>query len=266
MSIGVQSPTTALMALENLAGIGAGADPNAGVEGALGLLPDPASSPPQPASILDLSLGAATAAADPTDGVQAAADLADRTASAGGAILGLLGRMRDAAAAASDASLDPSARQSLDAGYQSDLARIASVIGQAGLGGVNLIDGSLAGDVPGPGDAGGVSLPASDLTATGSLIGLPAQSNLLDPAGAQAIADTLEAAIGAVGAAVDGISSQADALQGQLDLAAASASGAGAALDQDGARLQALQVQQQLAAGGYALAGPTPAAILALFR
>lgn len=137
--------------------------------------------------------------------------------------------------------------------------------------GVNLIDGSLSGAVQAPLDGTStVTLSATNLTATGPLIGLPTGSNLLDPAAAASAAATLDTAIGAVGQAVGQIAGEGQAIQDHLDLAAqadlAAGGGVNPNLDQDGARLQALQVQQQLAAGGYAISGTGSQAVLALFR
>jgi flagellin len=272
MSISVQSSTAAQIALENLLGAnGAGAAIQSGApEQSLAEAPADAA---QPAAVWDI--GGAGAGTNASDGLATAASIADSAVSAGGAITDILERMRQAAISASDPNLDQGARSALDASYQAELGQLQSVVGQASTSGINLIDGSLSGNVQAPSDGTDTAtLTATDLTATGPVIGLPANSSLLDPSAAASVADTLQTAIGAVGQALGQIAAQGDAIQSHLDLlaqAAWSSSGSGGSavapgVDQDGARLQALQVQQQLAASGYAISSPGSLGILGLFK
>ena len=189
------------------------------------------------------------------------ASAVDAAVAAGTAIEGLLARLRQDALSASDPNLGSDSRAALDAGFQADLAGVRGVIAQAGVGSVNLIDGSATNAE--------VGAPAGvDLTLGGPQIGVAANASLTDPGQAGSLAEQLGSAIDNVRRAVGGIAAQGEAIQNHLavlqqaGLATATAGG----LDTDSARLQALQIQQQLIAGGGSLAGGAPQSILALFR
>lgn len=189
-------------------------------------------------------------------------------------VAGLLAQMRQAAIGAADPNLSASDRAGLNASFQSDLAQIDPTVAQASVGGVNLIDGSIAGSLQPSADGAGVTLTAANLSLSGPLIGLSAGANLSDPAGAAAIAGQLQSAIAGVNQAVGQIAAQGQWIESHLDLVSqaqlASSVGAsglvGGDLDADGARLQALQIQQQLQAGGYAVSDGASQSILSLFR
>jgi len=183
--------------------------------------------------------------------------------------------MREAAVSASNPSLGADQRSRLDKSFRDHLAGIDPLVAQAGVGGVNLLDGSAAGDfATGDGGSGSATLTGFDLTSAGPLIGLSADASLTDAGTAGALADQLGGAIDRVQAAVGRITNQGAAIQGHLGvLAQASfaaspggAQGLDSTLDQDGARLQALLIQQQLGQTGAGLANQAPQSILALFR
>jgi hypothetical protein len=234
----------------------------------------PAATPPLAqdsgaAAILDLSAGAKDAACGLTGPLSAAVSISDAAVSAGSNIRDLLGRMRQTALAAADPSLGQDERQGLDQSFKSDLAQIQATIGQAEVGGVNLIDGSVTGAPQADGD--GELLLGTDLTAAGPLVGLASDANLSDPAAATGLADQLTGAIGRVGNAVDQLEAQGQAVTDHLSLVSQAASSTPPdALDPgsslDGVRLLALQLRQDLASSGGPLVSQAPQSILALFQ
>ncbi|HLY79457.1 MAG TPA: flagellin [Caulobacteraceae bacterium] len=260
MSISIQSSAAAqlatLEALTSQSGKAAGA-------GATSLLnattPQDASS-----SIIDLSGGSAATGGVAT-GLATAASIADAAVASGTTIEGLLAQMRQDAVSASDASLDSDSRAALDSGFKANLAKIQQAISAAGVGGVNLLDGSTNGDA----SVSAATLSGVNLSLGGPVIGVGAGASLGDPSGAAAIATQLGAAIDKVGQAVDQISAQGQAIESHLSLVAQaglSVSGVNGGLDADGARLAALQVQQQMSLTSGAVANQSPNAILALFQ
>ena len=269
MSLSVQSSTASQIALDSLAN-----RPETTASAASA--PRKVADPGRPSSILALSDGLASALPDESaSSLTGAATLADSAVSTGNVIVDLLGRMRQAAANASDPSVAPDARKVLDASFQANLAKIGQVLAHASVDGVNLIDGSQSGDLQVGGNSGlTATLSATDLSATGSLIGLSANAGLTDAGSAKDLAGQLDQAISTASAAVARISTQAQSIQGHLDLASQatwlsvsnSSGGLNSSMDQDGARLQALLVQQQLSADGAAVANQSPQSILALFR
>jgi flagellin len=277
MSISVQSSAAALIALENLTSTTTGATQSSSQSGAANQTGEVASAVAQPSSVLDISgAGDDDAIGGAIADLGNAAQIADGAVSAGGAITDLLTQMRQAALSASDPGLATSARAALNSQFQADLTQIGAVVGQASVGGVNLIDGSVSGSLQEPaGDGTTVTLSATNLSVGGPVVGLSAGASLSDPATAASIAGSLDTAIGAVGQAVGQIAAQGQSIENHLDLViqaavASSSPGVGGqmnlSMDQDGARLQALQVQQQLQTGGFAVSDQTPQSILALFR
>jgi flagellin len=266
MSLTIQSPSSALIALEKLIA------PNTEASQAAGANQSTGDAPTGAAASLDLS-GLSTGGPDPASGLEDAASLADAAVSAGGVVTDLLAQMRQAAIGASDPNLSASDRTSLNATFQSDLAQIDPTVAQASVGGVNLIDGSIQGSFQQPVDGGTtVTLAAADLSAGGAVIGLPAGADLSDPATSAAIAGQLQTAIAGVNQAVGQIAAQGQSIESHLDVMSQAQLASGVSgqvngdLDADGARLQALQVQQQLLAGGYAVSDGSSQSILSLFR
>ncbi len=263
MSISIQGPAAAQLAtLESLttqAGKSAGA-------GATSLLD--ATAPPNPASaLIDVSgptLGGVSG------GLATSASAADAAVAAGSTIEGLLAQMRHDAVGASDPSLDDDRRAALDSGFKASLGQIQTAIAAAGVGGVNLLDGSIDGAA----NVLGAALSGVNLSLGGPLIGVGPGANLSDPATAGVIARQLGDAIDKVGQAVDQIAAQGDAIAGHLSVVVQAglslsprvAGAVSGGLDQDGARLAALQVQQQLSLGSGGLASQAPNAILSLFQ
>jgi flagellin len=225
----------------------------------------PQDSTADPASpVVDVS-GLPAILSGETHGLVDAATAVDSAVAAGTTIEGLLARLRQDALSAADSRLSSDARAALDTGFQTDLAGVQSAIAQAGIGGVNLLDGSATDG----GQGGSASLTGVDLTLGGPLIGIAPGASLTDPGQAASLAEQLGSAIDNVRRAVGGIAQQGDAIQSHLAVLqqAGLAPSAGASgLDTDGARLQALQIQQQLTLSGAAIANQAPQSILALFR
>jgi flagellin len=268
MTISVQNYAASLLTLETPS---AAAEPDGAAPARQPLAAPPPGQDGSAAAILDLSAGAQGAAAGLTGPLSAAVSASDAAVSAGSSIGDLLGRMRQTALAASDPSLGQDERQGLDQSFKSDLAQIQTTIGQAEVGGVNLIDGSAPGAPQAGGDGGATSLLGTDLTATGPLIGLSADAGLSDPTAASGLADQLAGAIGRVGNAVDQLEAQGQAVTDHLSLVSQAASSpspdasdAGSGLD--GVRLLALQLRQDLASSSGPLVSQAPQSILALFR
>ena len=260
MSISIQGPAAAQLATLEALTSQAG---KAGGAGATSLLQatTPADSS---SSIIDLSGGSAAG-----DGVSAslanAASIADAAVAAGTSIEGLLAQMRQDAVSASDPSLDGDSRAALDSGFKASLAQIQRAIAAADVGGVNLLDGSTQGAA----SVSAATLTGVNLSLGGPLIGVGADASLGDSSSASTLAAQLGTAIDKVGAAVDQISAQGQAIESHLSVVAQAGlavTGVNGGLDADGARLAALQVQQQLSLSNSALASQSPNAILALFQ
>ncbi|HUZ11550.1 MAG TPA: hypothetical protein VMU93_01700 [Caulobacteraceae bacterium] len=271
MTISVQTPASALLALENLQNAQSRTGAVGGGDAAVPL----GANRPQPSSILDVGaapggLGAATAS------LARAASIADAAVTAGDAVTSLLGRMRQAALAAADPSSSGQARIELNASFQADMASIDRLASQASVGGVNLIDGSAQGDLQLGADAGpgAATLTATNLSLSGPLLALGAGADISDPSAAANQAQSLAVAIGKAQSSVDLIAAQGQAIQAHLGvviqaglaLSPAVAGGLDSGMGQDGARLQALQVQQDLAGVVSPVANQSPQSILALFR
>ena len=276
MTISVQSSTAALIALDALANAQTNATPPPASADPGGLLQQSDSSAPEPSAILDVSGGAAAASLGGlTASLAQAASIADAAVTAGGGVVALLQQMRQAAQNAADPGLGADARTALNDSFVAALAKIGQVVGQASVGGVNLIDGSVKGELQtGDGASGAADLTGTNLMATGALIGLSPDASLTDPTAAGGLADALTGAIDRVQSALDTISSQGQAIQAHLGVLAQASlalspgqSGAvNTGIDQDGARLQALLVQQELSQAGASVANQAPQSLLALFR
>jgi flagellin len=261
MTISIQSTSAALTALDTLTPQQASA-----LAAATATQADSQSG--TSSSIIDLTGGVS---ATPIGDLSDAASAADAAVAAGTTVESLLAQLRQDAVTASDPGLDSDTRAALNAGFSSGLAQIQKAVASAGVGGVNLIDGSLGSPITA---GGAVTLTPTNLSLGGPLIGLSADASLSDPSTAAAIAAQLGTAVDNVGQAVGQIAAQDQAINGHLVVvaqAAASLSSGSAAtingdLDSEGASLQALQVQQQLQSGGGSIANQSPLAILALFR
>jgi flagellin-like hook-associated protein FlgL len=268
MSINIQASTNALSTLEALTTQANSAASNANASSPL---LDATSSSSDPASsIIDLSGGATSALSGLSAGLSTSASIADVAVAGGASVESLLAQMRQDAVSASNPSLDDDTRAALNAGFLSALGQIQSAVSGAQVGGVNLIDGSVNGQVSAQ-QAPGASLTGVNLSLGGPLIGLSSNVSLSDPAAAASLADQLGTAVDNVGQAVSQLSAQSDSIQTNLTLVAQaglSASGGGVdpTLDSDGARLAALSVQQQLSVSGGSIGNQAPSSILALFR
>jgi flagellin len=269
MTINIQGSTSALAMLEALTSQSSAASTsNAAASSAL---LDATSSDSPASSIIDLSGGATAPLSGLSAALSSSASIADAGAAAGTSIASLLARMRQDAVSASNPDVGTDTLAALNAGFQSDLQQIGAAVSSAQVGGVNLIDGSVSGQLSAQ-QAPGASLTGVNLSLSGPLIGLSSAASLSDPTTAANLADQLGTAIDNVGEAVSQISTQSDAIQGNLALVAqAGLSSSGSSLvnpnlDGDGARLAALQVQQQLSIGGESIGNQAPQAILSLFR
>ncbi|HEY1752447.1 MAG TPA: hypothetical protein VGG29_14400 [Caulobacteraceae bacterium] len=265
MSISIQTSSAAMATLESLT---PHAGASAGAGGPATLLSQGQGSA-SASTIVDLSGGAASAQLNGlSGGLATSASIADAAVAAGSSIQDVLAQIRQDAVAASSPDLDDDTRAALNAGFQAGLAQIQAAVGAAGVGGVNLIDGSVSGELSAQ-QAPGATLTGTNLTAAGPLIGLPAGASLADPTSAAAIADQLGQAIDNVGHAVGEIAAQGQAINSHLGVVAqagASLSGVDPNLDADSARLAALSVQQQLTLTGAPIGNQAPSAILSLFR
>jgi flagellin len=221
------------------------------------------------ASIIDLSGGASSALSGLSAGLSTSASIADVAVAGGSSVESLLAQMRQDALSASAPGVDDDTLAALNAGFQSAMSQIQTTVSSAQVGGVNLIDGSVNGQLSSQ-QAPGASLSGVNLSLGGPLIGLPAGASLSDPATAASLADQLGAAIDNVGQAVSQLSAQGDSIQTNLALVAqaglSSSAGVDPTLDGDSARLTALSVQQQLAVSGDSIGNQAPQSILALFR
>ncbi|HEY2709845.1 MAG TPA: hypothetical protein VGI95_17480 [Caulobacteraceae bacterium] len=265
MSISIHSSTAALATLESLT-TQANSTTNAGAPASLLR----ATSPTDPSSIIDVSGGLASALGGASAGLATSASIADAAVSTGSLIQGLLTQMRQDAASAADPSLSGDSRGALDQSFKTGLAAIQKAVAAAGVGGVNLVDGSVSGSA----NVSAATLTGANLSLGGPLINVEADASLSDPADAGSIAAQLGTALDNVGKAVGQFSAQSQAIEthltlvAQASLAASSgaSSGVNGGLDADGARLAALQVQQQLSLTSSSIANQGPNAILSLFQ
>ena len=210
-------------------------------------------------AFIDLSGLSTNGVAGPASSAANSASIADAAIASGSIVEGLISQMRDAAVSASDPNISSDARAALNTGFQSGLSQIQAAVSAAGVGGVNLIDGSASSQTSG-------GLATYNFSLGGPAIGVPAGASLSDPATAASIADQLQTALGNVGSALGTLTDQADSIEDDLaGSLATGSSGVDPSLDADGARLAALQVQQQLGAGSGSI-GNQSASILALFR
>jgi flagellin len=195
-----------------------------------------------------------------------AASIADLAVGAGATVAGLLNSLKTQASAAQDPSLDPSARQALNADFKSVLGQIASTLSEASFDGVNLLDGGSTGA------AGSMSLTAQNLSLGGAIVTVAPTSSLGTATAAASALGEIGDSLTNIQAALNALSDQASQvsahgsilsqLSGALQAAAAANGGAGA----DGARLLALQVQQGLGAQAQPIANQSPQMVLSLFR
>jgi hypothetical protein len=210
-------------------------------------------------AFIDLSGLSTNSVAGPASSAANSASIADAAIASGSIVEGLISQMRDAAVSASDPNISSDARAALNTGFQSGLSQIQAAVSAAGVGGVNLLDGSASSQTSG-------GLATYNFSLGGPAIGVPAGADLSDPATAASLADQLQTALGNVGSAVGTLTDQADSIEDDLAGSfATGSSGVDPSLDADGARLAALQVQQQLSAGSGSI-GNQSASILALFR
>lgn len=263
MSLSVNSAASALAALQALSaqeaagGTTSSATPSAPIQ---------ASAPPAAADAT-VQPSAAQSLYATVNGVGQALTASDAADAAGQSVLGLLQQMRDAAGQARAPDLGADARAQLRAGFQAAAGRIGDAVAGAGVGGLNLIDGSISSGLKvALGDGATSSLTPADLTLGGSTLGSPAGVDTATQA-ASSFA-TLGAAIGATSTALSTLRGQAD----QIDVHAGFVQQLGQALagpQDDGAdsvRLLALQVSQQLAGQTGAMANASPQSVLSLFR
>ncbi|HZZ87033.1 MAG TPA: flagellin [Caulobacteraceae bacterium] len=271
MSISIQASTAAhLASLESLTSQSSNSAGGATGAGATSLLDALTPKQSQSASsIIDVS-GGLPSLAGLSSGLAVSASIADAAVAAGSTVEGLLAQMRQDAVSASNPDLDADSRAALNSGFRAGLGQIQKAIAAAGVEGTNLLDGSADGAAA----ASAATLTGIDLSLGGALIGVGADASLSDSSTAASIAAQLGDAIDKVGQALDGITSQAQAIDTHLALVAQAglalspgvAAGVNTGLDSDGARLAALQVQQQLSASQGGVANQSPNAMLALFR
>src|ERR1700722_3860484 len=141
MSISIQGSTAAQLAtLESLT---TQSSQTSGA-GATSLLNALTSSQDPSSSVIDLT-GGSPATAGVSAGLATSASIADAAVASGTTIEGLLAQMRQDAVSASDPTLDDDSRAALDSGFKANLAQIQQAIGAAGVGGINLLDGSTNG-------------------------------------------------------------------------------------------------------------------------
>jgi len=280
MTIAIQSTNAALAALESLApqpSPPSGAQTGGRAQGVPAGLLNP-SQPGQANSagsdILSLSGGAAAALGGLTGGLSNAASAADAAVSAGSAIVALLGKLQAAAQSATNPALSPDQLAALNAGFKTNLAKVAETVAAASAGGLNLLDGSASGAPSQPTGGTASDLTGFNFSLGGPVIGLGPDAKLTDAPTAADIAGQLGQAIDNATQAVGQIAAQSQAINGHLavvsqaalSLSPGVAGAVNSSLTGDGARLQALQIQQQLIGAGGAVANQAPQAILALFQ
>ncbi|HWE44620.1 MAG TPA: flagellin [Caulobacteraceae bacterium] len=206
-----------------------------------------------------------------------ATSIADVAMTAGTAISDLLNQLKAKIVSALDPSQDANSRTLLNNDYQALLQQITNTADNAAFDGSNILDGSLSNNIQFLANADGTSvitLSVQNMSLGGSLVTLPANSDILTVTNATAMLAAVNTSITSTNAALGDLGSQANEIQAQNTFASKLTdvlqTGIGNLVDADMAKesasLQALQVQQQLGAQSLSIANQTPDVILSLFK
>jgi flagellin len=196
--------------------------------------------------------------------------------SAGQSVVDLLNQIKQDVLSAQDPQLDSTARQSLNTDFTGLLQRISTTISGASFDGANLLDGS-SGNLTflATADASQVvTLPAQNLTLSGSIVTLSTTASIGNLQAASAVMAQVDASLANVTSALADIGDQAKLVSahGALvqNLSNVLQTGMGdlinADTEADSARLAALNVQQQLGEQSLSVANSMPQVLLSLFR
>ncbi len=158
--------------------------------------------------------------------------------------------------------------------FQVLLQQLSDAVAGSGFDGVNLLDGSQAGQsvLAGGGPAGTVALAGQNLTPGGPTIVVDGQSDLSTTNGAFAALGDLYASSDNLASAMGQLDNQSQQIQAHAGFISrlSDVLGAGestsAPSSADGARLMALQIQQALQLQGGSIATASPQVILSLFK
>jgi len=212
--------------------------------------------------------------------VQQSLDRGDATldvALAGGeAISDLLIEMKEKALAAADASLDTASRSALNEDFTALRDQISTIVSNAEFNGLNLIDGSTAAFVALANQDGSntLTVPAEDLSLSGSIVTLPAAASFSTATQADAVASQIGVSLDNVNEALARLGTKSKAIEIHstfvTKLSDSLDKGIGNLVDADmakeSARLQSLQTKQQLGIQALSIANSAPQSVLSFFR
>ena len=212
--------------------------------------------------------------------VQQSLDRGDATldvALAGGeAISDLLIEMKEKALAAADASLDTASRSALNEDFTALRDQIATIVSNAEFNGLNLIDGSTSAFVALANADGSntLTVPAEDLSLSGSIVTVTATASFATAAQADTIASQIGTSLDLVNEALARLGTKSKAIEIHstfvTKLSDSLEKGIGNLVDADmakeSARLQSLQVKQQLGIQALSIANSAPQSVLSFFR
>jgi flagellin len=212
--------------------------------------------------------------------VQQSLDRGDATldvALAGGeAISDLLIEMKEKALAAADASLDTASRSALNEDFTALRDQISTIVSNAEFNGLNLIDGSTSAFVALANADGSntVTVPAEDLSLSGSIVTVAAAASFATATQADTIASQIGTSLDLVNEALARLGTKSKAIEIHstfvTKLSDSLEKGIGNLVDADmakeSARLQSLQVKQQLGIQALSIANSAPQSVLSFFR
>ncbi|MGX6648163.1 flagellin [Maricaulaceae bacterium MS644] len=212
--------------------------------------------------------------------VQQSLDRGDATldvALAGGeAISDLLIEMKEKALAAADASLDTASRSALNEDFTALRDQIATIVSNAEFNGLNLIDGSTSAFVALANQDGSntLTVPAEDLSLSGTIVTVTATASFATATQADAIASQIGVSLDNVNEALARLGTKSKAIEIHstfvTKLSDSLEKGIGNLVDADmakeSARLQSLQVKQQLGIQALSIANSAPQSVLSFFR
>ncbi|MEQ8434913.1 MAG: flagellin [Oceanicaulis sp.] len=212
--------------------------------------------------------------------VQQSLDRGDATldvALAGGeAISDLLIEMKEKALAAADASLDTASRSALNEDFTALRDQIATIVSNAEFNGLNLIDGSTSAFVALANADGSntLTVPAEDLSLSGTIVTVTATASFATAAEADTIASQIGTSLDNVNEALARLGTKSKAIEIHstfvTKLSDSLEKGIGNLVDADmakeSARLQSLQVKQQLGIQALSIANSAPQSVLSFFR
>ncbi len=210
-------------------------------------------------------------------GLNRATSISDVAVSAGQTVINLLNQLKQSALSATEPSLDAASRQALNSTFKASLAQIGAIINNASFDGVNLLDGSSAGNQSVLASSDGsalLTLTSTDLSLGGPVVSLATTASLGATTAATTALSQINTSLSNATAVLANIGGQSNEIAAHTtfvsQLSDTLQTGVGDMIDAnmgaESAQLKALQVQQQLGVQALSVANQAPSVILSLFR